>query len=121
MSSQEFTTAYVEIAALHDIVERDHVWPRMAAKHGVSNPLPPWKSSLDAMCDVLDRSTCDAKIPDFKERRDEEDALSASAYAALPYPENQLMALAHSLVVHGVIDEAELLQRLVAVRERLEK
>ncbi|AYJ49853.1 thiocyanate hydrolase [Rhodococcus sp. P1Y] len=109
------------IETLRDIVARDQVWPHMAAKHGVSNPLPPWKSSLDALCDVLDRSACDAQIPNFSARRDEEDELSATTYAALPYPENQLVALAHSLMTHGVIDEQELRERIVLVRERLER
>ena len=41
-------------------------------------------------------------------------------YSNLPYPENRLVALAHSLLVRGVIDEAELEERLAAVRARLE-
>ena len=108
------------IAALAEIVERNQVWSRMAAKWGVENPVPPWKTSLDGMCDALDRAACDEKIPDFIERRDEEDALSATVYANLPYPENQLVSLAHSLLARGIIDEAELKQRLASVRERLE-
>ncbi|MCX6487443.1 MAG: nitrile hydratase subunit beta [Mycobacterium sp.] len=93
----------------------------MADKYGVENPVPPWKSSLDGMCDAIDRS-CAAEDLNltFKNRRDEEDALSATRYAKLPYPENQLVALAHSLVARGVIDEAELRRRLDAVRTRLE-
>lgn len=78
-----------EIDTLKHIVERDQVWPRMAAKWGVDNPVPPWKTSLDGLCDALDRAACDADIPSFKERRDEEDLLSATVYADLPYPENQ--------------------------------
>jgi hypothetical protein len=108
------------IETLQEIVERDQVWPRMAAKWGVENPIPPWKTSLDGMCDALDRSACDANVPDFKQRRDEEDELSATLYSNLPHPENQLVALAHSLVARGIIDEAELKQRLTNVRERLE-
>lgn len=108
------------IEALQEIVERNQVWPRMAAKWGVENPVPPWKTSLDGMCDALDLAACDENIPNFKERRDEEDALSATVYADLPYPENQLVSLAHSLVARGIIDEAELKQRLTAIRERLE-
>ena len=46
--------------------------------------------------------------------------LSATLYSNLPYPENQLMSLAHSLVARGVIDEAELKQRLASIRARLE-
>jgi len=108
------------IKTLDEIVERNQVWPVMAAKWGVQNPVPPWKTSLDGLCDALDRAACDENIPDFKQRRDEEDALSASVYASLPYPENQLVALAHSLVARGVIDEAELKQRLAIIRDRLE-
>ena len=108
------------IETLEEIVQRNQVWPVMAAKYGVENPVPPWKTSLDGLCDALDRAACDENIPSFKERRDEEDALSSSVYANLPYPENQLVALAHSLVARGVIDEAELKRRLASVRERLE-
>lgn len=109
-----------EIAPLQAIVERNQVWPRMAEKYGVTNPVPPWKTSLDGICDALDQSACATDIPTFKERRDEEDSLTATVYSGLPYPENQLVALAHSLVVRGVIDEAELQERLAAIRARLE-
>ncbi len=109
-----------EIAPLQDIVARDQVWSRMAAKWGVENPVPPWKTSLDGLCDALDHSACDAEVLSFKERRDEEDALSATVYAGLPYPESQLVSLAHSLVARGVIGEAELSERLASVRARLE-
>ncbi|MCV7279046.1 thiocyanate hydrolase [Mycolicibacterium flavescens] len=108
------------VETLREIVERNQVWSRMAAKYGVQNPVPPWKTSLDGMCDALDRATCAAGVPDFKERRDEEDSLSATRYAELPYPESQLVSLAHSLVARGIIDEHELSTRLAAVRERLE-
>jgi hypothetical protein len=108
------------IAPLAKIVERNHVWSRMAAKYGVDNPVPPWKTSLDGICDALDQSACGPQVLSFVERRDEEDALSAIVYSTLPYPENRLVALAHSLVVRGVIDESELEQRMAAVRARLE-
>ena len=92
----------------------------MAAKHGVANPVPPWKTSLDGMCDALDQNACGPEILNFVDRRNDEDALSATLYSELPYPENRLVALAHSLVVRGVIDEADLTERLAAVRARLE-
>jgi hypothetical protein len=110
----------LDIAPLREIVERNQVWSRMAAKWGVENPVPPWKTSLDGLCDALDHAACDAGIPNFKERRDEEDDLSATLYSNLPHPENQLVSLAHSLVARGVIDETELKQRLASIRERLE-
>jgi hypothetical protein len=108
------------IEALNNMVQRDQTWPRMAAKWGVENPVPPWKTSLDGLCDALDHASCDANVPNFKERRDEEDQLSTTLYSRLPYPENQLVSLAHSLMARGVIDEAELTQRLASIRKRLE-
>lgn len=108
------------IAVLDEIVARDQVWSRMAAKYGVENPIPPWKTSLDGLCAALDRAACEEDVPDFKQRRDEEDELSATLYAELPYPENQLVALAHSLLARGVIDEAALQERLQSIRARLE-
>ncbi len=111
-----------DFAVLDEIVERNHTWPVMTAKYGVENPLPPWKTSLDGLCDALDRSCAPAAdLPlTFKERRDEEDELSATRYSDLPYPENQLVALAHSLLARGVISEADLSRRLAAIRARLE-
>ena len=108
------------IETLQEIVERNQVWPRMAAKWGVENPVPPWKSSLDGICDALDNSGCGSEILSFVDRRNEEDTLSATVYSTLPYPENQLVSLAHSLVARGVIDENELVKRMTVVRARLE-
>lgn len=114
--------ASVTVDLLEKIARSNQVWPVMAAKHGVDNPLPPWKTSLDGLCDALDRSCSeeDRLRFTFKERRDEEDVLSVSRYAELPYPENQLVALAHSLVARGLISESELQKRLAEVRARLE-
>lgn len=112
--------AEARIPTLARIVERNQVWPLMAAKYGVENLVPPWKSSLDGFCDALDQAACDSGVPGFKQRRDEEDLLSATVYADLPYPENQLVALAHSLLARGVITESELQERLAVVRRRLE-
>jgi hypothetical protein len=106
--------------SLANIVERNQVWNRMAAKYGVENPVPPWKTSLDGICDALDQSGCGPEVLESVDRRNEEDALSATVYADLPFPESRLVALAHSLLARGVIDESELEQRLAAVRARLE-
>ena len=108
------------VAPLAKIVERNQVWSRMAAKYGVSNPVPPWKTSLDGICDALDHSERGSQVLGFADRRGDEDALSATVYSNLPYPENRLVALAHSLLVRGVIDESELEDRLAAVRARLQ-
>ena len=112
---QDITT--VAVPALQQLVGRGQVWARMAAQYGVGSPVPPWKSSLDGMCDALD-DEC-ATLPP-QTRRDDEDLLSNAVYAALPFPESQLVALAHSLVGRGVIDEHALATRMAAVRARLE-
>lgn len=119
-SESSNSTGVSPITSLTEIVERNQVWSRMAAKYGVDNPTPPWHTSLDGMCDALDRSACGPKVLAFVDRRNDEDALSATVYADLPYPENRLVALAHSLLVRGVIDETELTERMAAVRARLE-
>jgi hypothetical protein len=110
----------VKIPVLESVVERNQVWGRMAEKYGVQNPVPPWKSSLEGICDALDKSGCGPEILGFVARRNEEDTLSATVYSTLPYPENQLVSLAHSLVARGVIDENELVKRMTVVRARLE-
>ena len=111
----------ISVETLEEIARRNQIWTVMADKYGVENPVPPWKTSLDGMCDAIDRSGAAADLNlTFKDRRDEEDVLSTTRYADLPYPENQLVALAHSLVARGVIDEVELRRRLDAVRTRLE-
>ena len=110
----------VDVVALQEIVTHNQVWPRMAAKYGVENPVPPWKTSLDGLCDALDHAACDADVPTFKDRRDEEDTLSATVYSDLPYPESQLVSLAHSLLYRGIITEDDLVQRLSVIRARLE-
>jgi hypothetical protein len=110
----------MDVGLLQEIVARDQVWPKMAAKYGVENPVPPWKTSLDGLCDALDRADCETGAPTFQDRRDEEDTLSATVYPDLPYPESQLVALAHSLLARGLVTEDELARRLSVIRARLE-
>ena len=107
-------------ASLEEIVERNQVWPRMAAKYGVENPVRRGRPAWTGCATPSTTPPATRDVPTFKERRDEEDALSATVYSDLPYPENQLVALAHSLLARGVIAECELVQRLSAIRARLE-
>lgn len=72
---------------------------------------------LDWMCDALDEY---ATVLPSLTRREEEDHLSEHQYADLPFPESQLVSLAHSLIARGVIDEAALVSRMAAMRARLE-
>jgi hypothetical protein len=96
--------------------EKEQFWGQLADKYGVSNPIPPWKSSLDGMCDALDENNC---VLPLLERRKEEDEDSESVYAEVPYPERQLLSLAHSFVSRGVMSESELAKKLNEVKRRL--
>lgn len=107
----------VRVKSLEKIIERGQVWSRMAEKYGVTNSIPPWKSSLDGMCDALEK--CTTVLP-TSTRREDEDNLSEHQYANLPFPESQLVSLAHSLIARGIIDETALANHMTAVRARLE-
>ncbi|MEQ1716412.1 MAG: hypothetical protein ABL907_10575, partial [Hyphomicrobium sp.] len=53
------------------------------------------------------------------ERRWEEDDLAETVYADMPFPERQLLALAHTMIKRGLIDEKELKARMEVVDRRL--
>src|SRR5215469_13735584 len=99
-TGQDVTT--MTVPTLDRIVERGQVWSRMAQQYGVANPVPPWKSSLDGMCDALDK---EATALPLLSRREEEDSLCEEIYPTLPFPESQLVALAHSFIARQLIDE----------------
>ena len=56
------------IAPLQNIVQRNQVWPVMAAKYGVENPVPPWKTSLDGLCDALDDAELQQRLISIRAR-----------------------------------------------------
>jgi hypothetical protein len=117
MSESHENVCNLRIATLDRIAAAGQDWAYVADKYGVTNPVPPWQSSLDGICDALD--TCGRALP-LPDRRRDEDALSQAVYADLPAPERRLVALAHSLVARGILEEDELARRLEAVRERLQ-
>jgi hypothetical protein len=53
------------------------------------------------------------------ERRAEEDELSETLYQDVPFPERQLLALAHSLIKRGLMKEEDLARRIAEVTRRL--
>ena len=91
-------------------------WRDLSKKWGVENPDPPWKITLEATCDVLSEVSC--ALPGV-ERRWEEDELTNEHYADVPFPERQLLALAHSMIRRGLIDEDDLKCRMKEVDKRL--
>jgi hypothetical protein len=116
------------VAVLESIRRRGRVWKDLVAQYGVTNPDPPWRITLDATCDILAAESCvrpndqlqagSCALP-VLERRAEEDDLSATIYADVPFPERQVLALAHSLIRRGLFSEEELAQRMKQVHERL--
>lgn len=107
---------YKPIPLLEEIKRRGRTWGDLARQYGVTNPDPPWKTSLEGMCDALATGACALPV---LERRWEEDELAETLYRDVPFPERQLLALAHSLLKRGIIQEQELAQRLEAVMKRL--
>ncbi|MHB8256141.1 MAG: hypothetical protein ACYDHY_04625 [Acidiferrobacterales bacterium] len=116
------------IPVLEEIRNHGKVWEELAAQYGVTNPDPPWKITMDATCDIL---AADSNVVPHAqvvpgscalpllERRTEEDDLSTTIYADVPFPERQLLALAHSMIRHGLINEEELARQMEEVGRRL--
>ena len=104
------------IALLEALRNLEKTWEVLAPHYGVTNPNPPWKSSLAAMCDCLDAS---GALP-VLDRRNAEDQLADSVYRDIPAPERQLLALVHTMLSRGLVSETDLAARMRAVRSRLE-
>jgi len=133
-------TTWTPVPLLEDIKEHGRVWDDLATQYGVTNPDPPWKTSLDGMCDALGTGNCSPAMALEKkwldgsigrgavegavalpllERRWEEDELSETLYQDVPFPERQLLALTHSLIKRGLVSEQDLAKRIKEVHERL--
>ena len=104
------------IRLLKNIRDNGRVWADLCRQYGVDNPEPPWKVSLEGMCDALNEGSC--ALPAL-ERRLEEDALVESVYLDMPSPEGQLLALVHSMIKRNLLDESELEKRIKQVSKRL--
>lgn len=121
MSSSEETQALpvvdlTPIPLLEKIRTEGRVWDDLCRQYGVTNPDPPWKINVEGICDALAAGNC--ALPAL-ERRWEEDEMAETIYADVPFPERQLLALAHSMIKRGLIDEQELGARMEAVGRRL--
>ena len=116
MSKRELDNS--PISVLEEIKQqgKGRSWSELSKKWGVDNPNPPWKVTLEATCDVLSEVSC--ALPGV-ERRWEEDELVEELYKDVPYPERQLLALAHSMIRRGLIDEEDLKAHIQEVDKRL--
>ena len=122
------------ISLLEKIKEEGRVWDDLSEQYGVDNPDPPWRIALECTCDALangyaspfnickpvdEREPVDDTKIDAVERRWEEDKLVEEHYAEVPFPERQLLALAHSMIRRGLINEDELAEHMKVVDKRL--
>ena len=114
--SQQSSADFRPIALLEAIQSEGKAWDVIAPRYGVTNPDPPWKTSLVAMCECLSAS---GALPTLDRRRTE-DELAAALYSEIPAPERQLLALVHTLLSRGLVVEGDLATRMCAVRSRLE-
>ena len=104
------------IALLETLRNAEKTWEVLAPRYGVTNPNPPWKTSLTAMCDCL---AATGVLPALDRRRAEDD-LANSVYSDVPSHERQLLALVHIMLSRGLVSETDLAKRMRAVRSRLE-
>lgn len=104
------------IALLQSIRSEGKAWDVIAPRYGVTNPEPPWKTSLIAMCECLSVS---GALPTLDRRR-AEDELAEAVYSEVHAPERQLLALVHTMLSRGLVVEGDLATRMRTVRSRLE-
>lgn len=114
--SAETAEEIERIALLEEIRNQGKTWDVLAPRYGVTNENPPWKTSLVATCDCL--GGCG--VIESLDIRQAEDKLADSVYSDVPAPERQLLALAHTMLERGLVDETELARRMSSVRARLE-
>ena len=94
----------------------DKTWESLAPRYGVTNPDPPWKVALYATFECLSERNA---LPTV-ERRNAEDRLVEALYSGTPVPEQQLLALAHTMLSRGLLNAEDLARHMTAVRSRLE-
>jgi hypothetical protein len=104
------------ITLLEAVRRQGKEWDVVAPRYGVTNPGPPWKTSLIGMNECL---AAGGALPAL-ERRKAEDELGDAVYRDVPAPERELLALVHTMLSRGLLAEGELAARMRAVRSRLE-
>jgi hypothetical protein len=104
------------IALLETVRHQGKEWNVIAPSYGVTNPNPPWKTSLIGMCECL---AVGGSLPAL-DRRQAEDELANNVYNEVPAPERELLALVHIMLSRGLLAERAIANRMRAVRSRLQ-
>jgi hypothetical protein len=116
-NAEGFQVNLSSVPLLEAIRNDGKTWDELAPRHGVTNPDPPWKVTFDATCECLAVS---GALP-WLQRRRAEDRLGETLYSGTPAPEQQLLALAHTMLSRGLVSEEDLAKRMNAVRSRLDE
>lgn len=132
MRNRKLDTSPIDL--LEKIKSEGRVWEELSEEYGVDNPDPPWRIDLESTCDNLAngywspfnicRPVEEQEEPsndkvDAIERRWEEDQLVSELYSDVPFPERQLLALAHTMIRRGILSEDELAKQMEKVSKRL--
>jgi hypothetical protein len=116
-AEEGFQVNLSSVPLLEAIRNEGKTWNELAPRYGVTNPDPPWKVTLEATCQCLAGS---GALP-WLQRRRAEDRLGETLYSGTPAPEQQLLALAHTMLSRGLVSEEDLVRRMNAVRSRLDE
>jgi hypothetical protein len=104
------------IPLLEATCNRGQSWDKLAPLYGVTHADPPWKTSLYGTFECL---AARGVLPSF-DRRQAEDQLAEVTYRDVSAPERQLLALAHTMIIRGLISEDALNRRMNTIRARLQ-
>jgi hypothetical protein len=115
-AAETFQVNLSSVPLLEAIRNDGKTWDELAPRYGVTNPEPPWKVTFEATCQCLAVS---GALP-WLQRRRAEDRLGETLYSGTPAPEQQLLALAHTMLSLGLVREQDLASRMRTVRSRLE-
>jgi hypothetical protein len=115
-AAEGFQVNLSSVPLLEAIRNDGKTWDELAPRYGVTNPDPPWKVPFDATCECL---AVGGALP-WLQRRRAEDRLGETMYSGTPAPEQQLLALAHTMLSRGLVSEQDLASRMRTVRSRLE-
>ena len=116
-AAEGFPANLTPVPLLEAIRNDGKTWEELAPRYGVTNPDPPWKVAFTATCECLAVS---GALPWLQLRR-AEDRLGETLYSETPAPEQQLLALAHTMLSRGLVSEQDLARRMNAVRSRLDE
>jgi hypothetical protein len=113
-AEEGFQVILSPVPLLEAIRNEGKTWDELAPRYGVTNPDPPWKVTLEQCLAAR------GALP-WLQRRRAEDRLGETLYSATPAPEQQLLALAHTMLSRGLVSEEDLARRMNAVRSRLDE